>query len=236
MQRVEQIGHIVGVIQFHVGLPAALYRRRRVGLRVPDATSRCRACEVRIGQDLSLPSPESNMPLKKITLGIKKTEGGGLKKIDMGAIARRREAARALDFVPSGEDALAGMPEDLGPEAEEAERLRRMDAALNGEKPVTDGSTIKADLKRQGEAHKNQGANDYYFTVVFADGKAATEFLKRTGYPNSDAAFVDGYMLAEALGISGLPRPEFKLQKIRPPQRTLERLVTAFPKKTGDEA
>ncbi|SHG90904.1 hypothetical protein [Bradyrhizobium erythrophlei] len=175
------------------------------------------------------------MALKKITIGIKKTEGGGLKKIDMASIAKRREAAKALDFVGDGEDALADMPEDLKPEEEEAERLKRLDTALNGEKPVTDGSTIKADLKRQNEAHKNQGANDYYFVVVFADGDAATEMLKKTGYPNPDAEFVDGYILAQCLGHE-LPRPKFKLQKIRPPQRTLERLVTAFPKKKGNEA
>jgi hypothetical protein len=29
------------------------------------------------------------MPLKKITTGIKKTEGGGLRKLDMGALAKR---------------------------------------------------------------------------------------------------------------------------------------------------
>jgi hypothetical protein len=106
------------------------------------------------------------MPLKKITTGIKKTEGGGLRKLDMGALAKRREAAKALDFVARETDALADMPDDLNPEEENAECLKRLDTALNGEKPVTDGSTIKADLKRQRDAFNHQGAVDYYRVCV----------------------------------------------------------------------
>jgi hypothetical protein len=173
------------------------------------------------------------MPLKKLETKIKKTEGGGLKKIDMAAIAKRREAAKALDFIEGEENVLADMPDDLNPEEENAERMRLLDVALNGEKPAGDGSTIKADLKRQGEAFKNQGKTDYFFVVVFADSDAATEMLKKMGYPDTDANFVDGYLLASSLGYD-LPKPKFKLQKIRPPQRTLQRLVTAFPSKNND--
>ena len=122
------------------------------------------------------------MPLKKISAGIKKPEGGSLKKIDAASLAKRREAAKALDFVSGREpDVLADMPDDLAPEADNVERMRRLDVALNGEKAATDGSTMKADLKRQGEAFKNQGAIDYYRVICFADGGAAAEFLKRVG-------------------------------------------------------
>ena len=175
------------------------------------------------------------MPLKKFEPKLKRPGEGGLKKIDMGAIARRREAAKALDFVePVREDVLADIPDDLAPEEANAERMRRLDAALNGEKPATDGSTIKADLKRQGEAFKNQGAADYYRVICFADGESAIEFLKKIGYPAPDDRYIDGHFLAGNLNIE-LPKPKFQLQKIRPPQRTLSRLVTAFPKK-GSEA
>jgi hypothetical protein len=180
------------------------------------------------------------MPLKKISTGIKKSEGGGLKKIDITGLAMRREAAKALDFINDREpDVLADMPEDLLPEQENVERLKRLEVAIIGEKPVTDGSTnsstIKADLKRQGDAYKNQGAVDYYRVICFADGDAADEFFKRVGYPSPDDRFIDGHILAGNLNIE-LPKPKFKLQKIRPPQRTLSRLVTAFPKKGDVEA
>ena len=83
------------------------------------------------------------MALKKLAVKIKKAEGGGgLKKIDMGALSKRREAAKALDFVGREQDVLADMSDDLKPEEENAERMRQLDEALNGEKPVTDGSTI----------------------------------------------------------------------------------------------
>lgn len=179
------------------------------------------------------------MALKKIELKIKKTEGGGLKKIDMNALAKRREGAKALDFVGREQDVLADMPDDLLPEQENAERMKRLDVALNGEKPATGGSTnnstMKADLKRQGEAYKNQAAVDYYKVICFADGDAAEEFLKRVGYPEPGNIFIDGHILAGNLNIE-LPKPKFKLQKIRPPVRNLERLVTAFPKKGSTEA
>jgi len=175
------------------------------------------------------------MPLKKFESKIKKIEGGGLKKFDPKALAKRREAAKALDFIPAEDDALADMPDDLLPEQENAARMEMLDAALNGEKPVTDGSTIKADLKRQGDAHKNQGRTDYYCVICFAEGEAVTEFLTRVGYPEPDATFIDGHILAGVLNIE-LPKPQYKLQKIRPPQRTLARLVTAFPKKGDDKA
>lgn len=168
------------------------------------------------------------MALKKIVRKELKI-GGGLKtmaKLDPDAIKKRREMAKALDFVPpAGSDALADITEDLSPEAETEEIIAKLDSALNPEKQAA----LKADLDRQKDAYKNQGATDYYFVAVFADSTAASAFLKAANYGNPDAVFVDGHLLAGALNID-LPKPEFKLQKIRPPVRNLEQLVTAFPK------
>ncbi|WP_024517053.1 hypothetical protein [Bradyrhizobium sp. Tv2a-2] len=170
------------------------------------------------------------MALKKIERAPLKGAGGGLKKIDRGGIEKMRAAARALDFVERQDDVLDDMPDDLSPEEENAEQMRRLDVALNGDKATTNGSTIKADLKRQSDAFKNQGSGDYYCVICFVDNEAVTSFLKQAEYPEEDAVFIDGYLLAKGLGFE-LPKPNFKLQKIRPPVRNLERLVTAFPSK-----
>jgi hypothetical protein len=172
------------------------------------------------------------MALKRLNTGIKQREGGGLKRLDPNAMKKRREAAKALDFVPNvREDVIADVDDEaLTPEEANAERMELLDDALNGNKPVTDGSTIKADLKRQRDAYANQGKTDYYGVICFADGDALTEFLKKVDYPDPEATFIDGYILAARLGIE-LPRPKFQLQKIRPPVKSLAGMVTAFPKK-----
>jgi hypothetical protein len=163
------------------------------------------------------------MALKKIARKPLK-ESGGLKKIEAGGIAKRRLLNSALDFVQSEADVLADLPEDISPEEAHVQRMERLDEALNQK------STIKDDLKRQGDAHKALSRADYHFVVCFADNDAATEFLRKLGYPQTDAIFVDGHVLAGLLNIE-LPKPKFRLQQIRPPQRNLARLVTAFPKK-----
>jgi hypothetical protein len=163
------------------------------------------------------------MALKRIERKPLKVSGG-LKEMEVGGIAKRRLLNSALDFVQNEEDVLADLPEDLSPEEAHVARMERLDDALNQK------TTIKADLKRQGEAHKEQGRTDYHFVVCFADNEAATEFLRKLGYPQADAIFVDGHVLAGLLNIE-LPKPKFRLQAIRPPQRNLARLVTAFPKK-----
>lgn len=176
------------------------------------------------------------MALKKLNIGIKKREGGGLRKLDPNALKNRREAAKALDFVPAvRDDVLAEIDDEmLNPEEANAARMAALDGALNGDKAEdkveTNNSTIKADLKRQRDAYANQGKTDYYCVICFADGDAVQAFLKATNYPDADAVFVDGHILAGRLGIE-LPKPKFQLQKIRPPQKSLSRMVTAFPKK-----
>ena len=90
-------------------------------------------------------------------------ESGGLKEMEVGGIAKRRLLNSALDFVQNEEDVLADLPEDLSPEEAHVARMERLDDALNQK------TTIKADLKRQGEAHKEQGRTDYHFVVCFAD-------------------------------------------------------------------
>jgi hypothetical protein len=91
---------------------------------------------------------------------------------------------------------------------------------------------MKSDLKRQNRAHQEQQRVDYYKVLVFSDGDAADELLKRIGYHDPQMTFIDGHLLAGLLNID-LPKPKFRLQTIRPPVRNLERLVTAFPKATG---
>jgi hypothetical protein len=104
-------------------------------------------------------------------------ESGGLKKMEAGGIAKRRLLNSALDFVQNEEDILADLPEDLSPEEAHVARMEPLDDALNQK------TTIKADLKRQGEAHKEQGRTDYHFVVCFADNDAATEFLRKRRRP-----------------------------------------------------
>ncbi|WP_439398676.1 hypothetical protein ACRQ5Q_15045 [Bradyrhizobium sp. PMVTL-01] len=166
------------------------------------------------------------MALKRIERPGLKGPGGPLKKIDRDGLERRRAMNKALDFVQGEtQDVLAKIDEDATPEEQTAEVIGKLDAALNPEKQAQ----IKADLKRQKDAYVNQGANDYYCVVVFAEGAAVTEFLRKAGYGDTSATYVDGHVLAQGLKID-LPKPQFKLQKIRPPVRNLERLVTAFPK------
>jgi hypothetical protein len=136
--------------------------------------------------------------------------------------------------VQSEQDVLADVPGDLSPEEAHVERMKRLDTALNNKgEAETDGegkNTLRKDLERQRLAHKEQSKVDYHFVVCFADGDAATTFLQKVGYPDASAIFVDGHVLAGLLKIE-LPKPKFRLQQVRPPQRNLARLVTAFPKK-----
>jgi prepilin-type processing-associated H-X9-DG protein len=170
------------------------------------------------------------MALKKIERSGPLKSAGGLKKLEGGGIAKQRMLNRALDFVGDAPDVLADVEEGDSPEATHGAIIDRLDHALNDQPSERDASTIKADLKRQGDAYKNQGLCDYYVVVCFADGDATTEFLKKLGYPDPNAVFVDGHVLASLANIE-LPKPKFRLQHIRPPQKNLERLVTAFPKK-----
>ncbi|UGY23741.1 hypothetical protein HU675_0038310 [Bradyrhizobium septentrionale] len=176
------------------------------------------------------------MALKKLTLGIKKREGGGLRKLDPNAMKKRREAAKALDFVERQTDPIGEIPEELDPEQENEERIARLDLVLNGKVPPSaepaegddaQTSTMKADLKRQGKAYEEQGKTDYYKVIVFADGASAEAFMEKIGYFDKELTYIDGHILAESMGFD-LPKPKVRLQKSRPPQKSYERLVTAF--------
>lgn len=74
--------------------------------------------------------------------------------------------------------------------------------------------------------------SDYYFCVVFEHGDQRAEFLKQSGYRETDPYFVDGLILAAALGIE-LPPSPFKLKPLRPADRSLRHLVTTIPKRSG---
>lgn len=183
------------------------------------------------------------MALKKLNLGIKKREGGGLRKLDPDRMKKRREAAKALDFVERQTDPIGDMPEDLDPERENEERVARLDLVLNGKVPASaepaegddaQATSMKADLKRQGQAYAEQGKTDYYRVIVFADGASAEAFMAKVGYFDKELTYIDGHILANALGFD-LPKPKLRLQKIRPPQKSYERLVTAFSRR-GDKA
>lgn len=173
------------------------------------------------------------MALKKVDRGGPLKTSGGLKKLDSGGIARQRMLNRALDFVPDmRDDVLADMPDGLDPEAEHAERMGRLDAAMNPPKQVKFDQTMSNAIKNEQRHYKLQNVSDYYFVAVFADGAAVSKFLQKLGYPDADATFVDGHVLASLLNIE-LPKPDYRLQQVRPPQKQFSRLVTAFPKKGG---
>lgn len=74
--------------------------------------------------------------------------------------------------------------------------------------------------------------SDYYFCVVFPHGSQAMEFLRAAGYRETDPQFVDGLILAQALGIEMPPSP-FKLRKLRPADKSLRHLVTTIPRRSG---
>ncbi len=172
------------------------------------------------------------MALKKVERKPLK-QAGGLKKMgDGGGIAQRRLINSALDFVPDEDDVIGDLPEDLSHEQAHLERMARLEAAMAPDQAATGNpsSMMKADLNRQRAAHDSQKMADYYCVVCFADGDAVSEFLRKVKYPDPDVTFVDGHVLASLLNIE-LPKPKFRLQKIRPPQKTLARLVTEFPKK-----
>jgi hypothetical protein len=74
--------------------------------------------------------------------------------------------------------------------------------------------------------------SDYYFTVVFEHGDQRAAFLKQAGYRETDPYYVDGLLLAAALGIE-LPPSPFKLRPLRPADKSLKHLVTVIPKRSG---
>jgi hypothetical protein len=74
--------------------------------------------------------------------------------------------------------------------------------------------------------------SDYYCTIVFEHGDQRAEFLKQAGYRETDPYFVDGTILAAALGIE-LPPSPFKLRPLRAADRSLRHLVTVIPKQSG---
>lgn len=171
------------------------------------------------------------MPLKKIERKPLQTSERGLKALPSGGIKRQQMLNSALDFVDDRQaDVLAGVKtEDLS-EADHRGVIEKLDAALN---PPAHGKYRRADIAKSMGQHQSQAdqhATDHYCVLCFAEGDSVTAFLQRVGYPDPSATYIDGHVLAELLNIE-MPKPKFRLPKIRPAQRTLARLVTAFPAK-----
>lgn len=72
---------------------------------------------------------------------------------------------------------------------------------------------------------------DYYFGVVFEHGSQAVAFLEACEYRDTNAQFIDGMILAKAMGIE-LPPTPFKLRPLRSADKSLQHLVTSIPSRS----
>ncbi len=79
------------------------------------------------------------------------------------------------------------------------------------------------------EAHRFQETTrtDYYVVMVFEHGDQVNAFLRQSGYPDANAMFVDGTIVAEKLGMK-LPPTPFRLKPLRKTDNSLSRMVTAL--------
>ena len=125
-----------------------------------------------------------------------------------------------LAFIEPAPNPMQGMSKDGTHEEQAAEQLTRLQQGFR--------DRAKAERFRMNETTRS----DYHFTVVFEHGDQAVAFLAKAGYRENTAMYVDGPMLAEALGIE-LPPTPFKLRKLRPADRSLRHLVTVIPKRSG---
>lgn len=126
--------------------------------------------------------------------------------------------AEPLKFIEDAPNPLAGMPE-----AKTEEELTDVQKALRA------GfiARSKAEKFRRDETTRT----DFFFCVVFEHGDQAKAFMKHWGYPDPDAQFVDGTILAKAMGIE-LPPTPFRLKPLRPADKSLQHLVTAVPSRS----
>ena len=140
-----------------------------------------------------------------------------LKRADPDAMRARMKRRPALAFVQREPNPLLGMEKDLPAEEAFAETAKRLEGGLS------------AAMQKQMQAFAGQGRSDYYAVLCFEQGEQLEALLKAWGYPDPEAAFIDGPLLASILGIE-IPEPEFRLKPLRGVDKALARLVTHVPK------
>jgi hypothetical protein len=140
------------------------------------------------------------MALKRLDTGIKRLAGG---------IPKRTK--KPLAFIPPSPDPMIGLPEGKTNEESIGNEVKAVESSIM--------ARLKADAKRKEIAT----SAEYYFVVCFEDGNQASTFLKALKYPDDNAAFIDGTILADILNIE-LPVAE-KMKPLREPDRALARLV-----------
>ena len=148
-----------------------------------------------------------------------------LNRTTIGALGRRelpklkRGISRTpLYFLDDARDPLKGIPKDLAPEDQFKANMNALGQGLSGA------------LQKQQQQHKERGRSDYYIVVCFEHGDQADAFMKATSYPDVEAQFVDGTILAKLLSIE-LPAAPYRPPKLRKPDQTLAKLVTMIPRR-----
>lgn len=133
----------------------------------------------------------------------------------MGGI--RKAKREPLAFVPEEPDPLAGVKPAKNMEV----KFKRELSAF--------GQAFRDSMKNEAAATyaEKVGYGAEYFVVVFQDADQATAFLRNAGYPEPKDVFIDGPMLAEAMGVeipASLVPPPRKLKKVQ--DKKLAALVT----------
>lgn len=134
-----------------------------------------------------------------------------IKPLKIRSIGSRDAKRKLLAFIGPARDPLAGKPE-LPPEEDFTETVKRLEGGLS------------AAMKRQSEVFRAQGRSDYYAVLCFEEGEQVEAFLKGVGYPDPEARFVDGPVLAKLLMIE-IPATKFRFRPLRKPDGALARLV-----------
>ena len=140
------------------------------------------------------------MALKRLDAGIKRLAG---------SIPKSRK--KPLAFIPPEPDPMLGISEGKTNEELIGNEVKAVESSIM--------ARLKADAKRKEIAT----SAEYYFVVCFEDSNQASTFLKALKYPDDNAAFIDGTILAEILKIE-LPVAE-KMKPLRAPDASLARLV-----------
>jgi hypothetical protein len=141
-----------------------------------------------------------------------------LQPIDREAMKARMMKRPKLGFIVKEPNPLQGMPRDLPAEEQFQEVTKRLEGGLS------------AAMKKQAEQFDSEGRSDYYAVLCFEQGEQLDAFLKGLKYPEPDAVYIDGPLLARCAGIP-IPEPEFRLKPLRAPDKSLARLVTVTPKR-----
>ncbi len=157
------------------------------------------------------------LPPKKLTRLDKPVERTKLKRMD------ERIGQKPLTFLEGSPSCFSPTDPNATPE-EQHEKI-------DGEILTGFAARAKAEAFRFAETTRT----DYFFTMVFEHGDQAVAFLRSINYRESDSMYVDGMIVAKLLNIE-LPRTPFRLRPLRPADKSLNRLVTLIPSRTGIKA